>query len=210
MTHTLTVARHPRRGGRAPDRPRFFSQEHVGDKHAARRLMELPPVFDRGVWVWDEIRQDARPRLPFACMHALTCGAPRRSHTSRRFPRSMEHRSNGCPGRAGPARKRRRVNRRGRPVVVVHGEADTSKDRDTIRWGHGKQTTVGVCVTVSSYTNLEDGNIGHRERYFSKMATEVFSLLPLRTKIRTAGSQFSIVLPLSTEHAILAFCFLIR
>jgi len=70
MTHTLTVARHPRRGGRAPDRPRFFSQEHVGDKHAARRLMELPPVFDRGVWVWDEIRQDARPRLPFACMHA--------------------------------------------------------------------------------------------------------------------------------------------
>ena len=76
--------------------------------------------------------------------------------------------------------------------------------------GHGKQTTVGVCVTVSSYTSLEDGNIGHRERYFSKMATEVFSLLPLRTKIRTAGSQFSIVLPLSTEHAILAFCFLIR
>ena len=125
MTHTLTVARHPRRGGRAPDRPRFFSQEHVGDKHAARRLMELPPVFDRGVWVWDEIRQDARPRLPFACMHARTCGAPRRSHTSRRFPRSMEHRSNGCPGRAGPARKRRRVNQRGRPVVVVHGEADT-------------------------------------------------------------------------------------
>ena len=168
-----------------------------------------PPVFDRGVWVWDEIRQDARPRLPFACMRARTCGAPRRSHTSRRFPRSMEHRSNGCPGRAGPARKRRRVNRRGRPVVVVHGEADTGGRRprhDPV----GGMESRPLLVSVSSYTSLEDGNIGHRERYFSKMATEVFSLLPLRTKIRTAGSQFSIVLPLSTEHAILAFCFLIR
>jgi len=189
MTHTLTVARSATRGGQlpAPDRPIFFDRSMLEIKHEARRLMEVPPppVFDRGVWVWDEIRREARPRLPFACMHALTCGAPRRSHTSRRFPRSMEHRSNGCPGRAGPARKRRRVNRRGRPVVVVHGEADTSKDRDTIRWGHGKQTTVGVCVTVSSYTSLEDGNIGCRERYFSRVAS-VFSSSAENTELKFA------------------------
>ncbi|KAG2550444.1 hypothetical protein PVAP13_9KG341956 [Panicum virgatum] len=122
-----------------------------------------------------------------ACTHARAYGAPREGHTSRRFPRSMERRSNGYPGRAGPARKRRRVNQRGRPVVVVHGEADTG-GRNKQRPRHdpvGGMESRPLLVSVSSYTSLEDGNIGCRERYFSRVAS-VFSSSAENTELKFA------------------------
>jgi len=142
---TLAVARTVTNPGRAPGGARFFNRNlleistrhvrHLIDvpQHHVRRSRPVPPTFRMS-------SGDGSSVCHLACMHAGTSNEPlkRRSGTQRR-----------C------------VNRRGRPVVVVHGEANTGGRNKTVtRTRSGGDVKADRCSCLNSRRAREISGTG--------------------------------------------------